>query len=151
MPIKKSAQMNKLYLKKVVSIPEEENVMKAAKLMKLKNLGSLVVTNNKEQGSSPIGIITDRDIVVKAIANSKDLTQTKVKDIMSNHLITFKKNTAINEMLETLAKKGVRRAPIVDENNNMCGIISTDDILTFIAEELNRIVDITFKQHTTVL
>lgn len=151
MPIKKSAQMSKLYLKKVISIPQEESLMKAAKLMKLKNIGTLVVTKSKEQSSLPIGIITDRDIVVKAIANSKDLDKIPIKEIMSNDLITFKKDTSINEMLAGLSKKGVRRAPIVDENNQICGIISTDDILAFIAEELNCIVDIIFKQHPTVL
>jgi len=134
------------YTKKVVVISAESTLIEAAKLMKQKNVGCLVVIKDKKQDSAPVGMLTDRDIVIKCLADKKDASSTRVKDIMSENLLTIKKDQGIKEMMTLLAQEGVRRAPVVDENNKVCGLVAMDDMLTLIANELNSIKNVIEKQ-----
>lgn len=135
----------KLGKHEVITATKTMSLHEAAKLMKQNNIGDIVVVNN-EIDKKPIGILTDRDIVTKVIADEVDANQVCVGDVMSADLLVLNKQQSINKSLEMMCEKGVRRAPIVDNNNQICGITAVDDLFILIANELACISKLVHKQ-----
>ena len=135
-----------LCTRETVIIYENENIIEAAKLMKKFHVGDLVVVEESEDGRIPIGIVTDRDIVVEVVAFEANPSDILVKDIMSKDLLIAKEKDDIYEVLERMKDKGVKRVPVVDIYGYLVGILSSDDILELISEELNDLVKILYKE-----
>lgn len=129
----------------VVKAAKSLSIKEAAKLMKKNNIGNIIVVEN-ETNDEPIGILTDRDIVVKIFADEIDVKNICVGDVMSNDLLVLKQHQGVNEAIEMMCAKGVRRAPIVDENYKLCGIATVDDLLLLVADELNSLAKLVRKQ-----
>ena len=77
-----------------------------------------------------IGIVTDRDLVMKVIAEGRDAKSTLVRDVMTINPVTCRPGNDVDEALILMADHKVRRVPVVDENNRIVGIISQADIAT---------------------
>jgi len=88
-----------------------------------KRVGSLLVIRRK----GDVGIITERDIMSKVIAKKFDLDEVKVKEVMSKPLIAVDKDTHGEEVIKVMARKGVRRVLVIDEDK-IVGIFSTSDV-----------------------
>ncbi len=118
----------------------ETTVAAAAKLMRLGHIGSLVVVEQMNGGKRiPVGIVTDRDIVVEVIATGLDPSVITVGDIMEKELVVGRESDSVLETLEIMRFKGVRRLPTVDGEGQLVGIVTVDDILEVLAEELNEL------------
>jgi CBS domain-containing protein len=105
----------------------EDSVVRAAELMKEENVGSIPVV--EDTGSKKlIGIITDRDIVLNVVASNRIPAEVRVADAMSRNLIVCKENDSVTQAVEGMASHQVRRIPVVDQNNNIVGIISQGDV-----------------------
>jgi CBS domain-containing protein len=126
----------------VVTTTKSTLIKEAAKLMKKNNIGNIVVVESEK----PVGILTDRDIVTKVFADDKDANGIRVSDVMSSNLLVLKKDQGIKEAIDAMCNKGVRRAPIVDDNNKLCGIATVDDLLPLIANELHSVAKLVCKQ-----
>ena len=126
------------FCRRVVTISPEESVLEAAKVMKEKNLGSLVVAENNK----PVGIITDRDITVRVVAEGKNPSEVKVKDVMTPNPQTLKGSMGLFEAIEKMKEVGVRRFPIVDDNGNVIGIITLDDVIYILGKEMEDITKV---------
>ena len=100
-------------------------VLEAAQLMQKHNVGSIPVCDE----SGVVGIVTDRDIVVRNIAHGKDPGQTPVRDVMTSQVIAVGPETDIRDVFGIMSQKKVRRLPVV-ENNQLVGIIALGDIAT---------------------
>lgn len=100
-------------------------VVEAAQLMQKHNVGSIPVCDE----SGVVGIVTDRDIVVRNIAHGKDPGQTPVRDVMTSQVIAVGPETDIRDVFGIMSQKKVRRLPVV-ENNQLVGIIALGDIAT---------------------
>jgi CBS domain-containing protein len=98
-------------------------VVDAAKLMAQEDVGPIPIV----EGRRLVGIVTDRDIVVKGVAAGKDMTSTTVGDIASRDLVTTTPDADMNEALEVMAVKQVRRLPVV-EGDRLVGIVAQADI-----------------------
>jgi CBS domain-containing protein len=98
-------------------------VVDAAKLMAQEDVGPVPIV----EGGRLVGIVTDRDIVVKGVAAGKDMTSTTVGDIASRDLITITPDADMNEALDMMAAKQVRRLPVV-EGDRLVGIVAQADI-----------------------
>jgi CBS domain-containing protein len=133
----------------VVTTPKDTSVYEAAQLMKKQNVGNVVVVD-KQNSSKPVGIITDRDVVMKIVADDGDAKKVTVGDAMTENLLVLKSNQGLNEALNMMGAKGVRRAPIVDENNSIVGIATVDDLLILIAKEVNKLAYLISKQVASV-
>jgi CBS domain-containing protein len=131
---------NAIHNTDLVTLSPDENLLEAAKLMHQRNMGSVVITKDKED-LTPIGIVTDRDIVTKALADGKDISQLTLKDIMSHDVFTIKGNLIPEEIIAKLAEKGIMRAPVVDENDKLCGMVALGDMLLLLADKLNDLKD----------
>ncbi len=106
-------------------IKRTESVRKAASLMKESDVGSLIVL---DEHGEPQGIITEMDIVFKAVAEGLDLNDTIVEDIMSTPVNTISGNKRIRDAAETMAELGIRRLPVM-RDGKMIGLITENDII----------------------
>lgn len=125
-------QIRKITKKKVVTVSPNDNVVKAARLMDKKNVGSVVVVQN----SKPVGILTDRDIAIRVVAMEADIDSTLVKDIMTSRVVTGKEGQRAAELAKMMHDNGIRRVPIVDRKGRLTGIITLDDLLYLIGIRL---------------
>lgn len=113
----------------------------AAKLMRQHHVGSLIVVEEQRQGRVPVGMLTDRDIVVEVLAPGLDYRNLSVGEIMSSQLITARESDDTLGVLRLMRKKGIRRMPVVTESGALAGIATLDDLLEILAEQMDDLVD----------
>jgi CBS domain-containing protein len=99
-------------------------ITEAAKLLKSENVGSLPVT----EGDRLVGMVTDRDIVVRVVAEGKDVQSATVGEIASRDLVTIDPQQDLDEALRLMAKHQVRRLPVVEEDGRLVGILAQADV-----------------------
>jgi CBS domain-containing protein len=104
-------------------------VSKAAQWMKKENVGSLPVIET-EQSKKLIGIVTDRDIALKVVADGRDANSTKVADVMTHKVITCHVDDDLQKAVDGMAEHQLRRMPVVDNEHKIVGIISQADVAT---------------------
>lgn len=109
--------------KQITSLNPDDSIEKAAQLMKQCDIGSIPVCDREKV----IGIVTDRDIVLRSTAEGRDGKQQKVKDIMSPNLVVGSPEMDVHEVAKIMSEKQIRRLPIVD-NNNLIGVVALGDI-----------------------
>jgi len=111
----------------VVTIQPQSTVMDAAVVMQAHNVGSVPVCT---QDGQLMGIVTDRDIVVRNIANNGDPNTTKVEEVMTKQVITGNPDMDVNQAVELMAQHKIRRLPIVERNNRLVGLVALGDLAT---------------------
>ena len=111
-------------------------VTEAAQLMRAHHVGDLVVVDQREGRNHPVGIVTDRDIVVEVVAAGVSPDALKVGDIMGVDVATVRESEGLFEALRYMRDKGVRRMPVVDASGGLIGILTLDDLLSLLAEEM---------------
>jgi len=109
----------------------EDTVETICNKMKDNQVGSVVIVNESKQ---PIGIVTERDIIRRIIADGKDPTTTKVNDIKITSLITIDPETDLYNAALTMIKYRIRRLPVV-KDNALYGIITSDDLVSYLFEK----------------
>jgi len=125
----------------------EATVGAAAKLMRENHVGSIVVVEQMNGGKRlPVGIVTDRDLVVEVLAPGLDAETITVGDIMAAELVTVRENEGLLETMEIMRYKGVRRIPVVDDAGQLIGIASIDDLLEVLAEEMTELAKIVARE-----
>jgi CBS domain-containing protein len=105
-------------------VSETDNVSAAARIMKDSDTGVVPVVNGKKV----IGLITDRDIVVRGLAEGKDLANCKVTDVMTRNVRSVREETPVNEVLDVMSRGEIRRVPVLNGNDELVGIVSIGDI-----------------------
>ena len=124
----------------------EETVQAAALLMRKHHVGDLVVVEQPDGERIPVGIVTDRDIVISVIALELDPASLLVGDIMSDDLLTCSQGDDVYETIERMRLRGIRRVPVLNPNSGLAGIVSADDLLEFLAEEMGELSRISSHQ-----
>ncbi|MCD6055135.1 MAG: histidine kinase [Gammaproteobacteria bacterium] len=126
----------------ISTISENTSIQEAAKLMKEKHVGCLLVIKKEGgDGQKPSGIMTDRDIVLKILTHKSNLEGVTVAEAMSEDLLMLSSEQGIKEAIEAMRDKGVRRAPVI-ENNKILGIVAVDDLMILLVDELNQLADL---------
>ncbi|MDB5935864.1 MAG: histidine kinase [Massilia sp.] len=120
----------------------EESVQGAALLMRTHHVGDVVVIDQPNGERIPAGILTDRDIVVSVIALGLDPASLLVGDIMSDDLLTCSEKDDVYETIERMRLRGIRRVPVTNVAGGLTGIVSADDLLGFLAEEMSELARI---------
>ncbi len=119
----------------VVTVSPSAPITEAALSMREEDIGALVVVDDEGR---PVGIITDRDIVVSVIANSKNPLEILVEEVMTKKLIVVQEDASIFEILKILAKNNIRRVPVM-RRGKLVGIVSVDDLIVIITTELSNL------------
>ena len=112
----------------VCCLPDDHVIM-VAQLMKIKDIGAVPVIEN-ETSRKLVGIVTDRDITLEVVANGRDPATVKVKDVMTPNVLTCHAGDDVHQALEAMTGYQVRRIPVVDNEDQVIGIISQADIAT---------------------
>jgi CBS domain-containing protein len=123
--------------REVVFARRGESLRLAAQLMREKHVGALAVVDERNGDRIPVGIITDRDIVLAVVAKGLDADTLLVGEVMSSELLTARESDGISDCIARMRAKGVRRVPVVDARGALVGIVSADDCLDLLAEELS--------------
>lgn len=129
-------EVGKLCIVDTVSCTRDETVQGAALLMRKHHVGDIVVVDEPDGERSPVGIVTDRDIVVSVIALGLDPLGLEVGDIMSDDLLVAGEHEDVDSVIERMRQRGIRRVPVVGEDGRLAGIVSADDLLGYLAEEM---------------
>ena len=123
--------------REVVVIDKNSSVIDAARLMREYHVGDLVVINN---GAMPIGILTDRDIVVELLARDVAVNSVKIGDVMSFKLYTAREGDSLGDTLKHMRSNGIRRIPVINRDEKLVGILTVDDVIDVITEQLDDVV-----------
>ena len=121
-------------------IPEtaerSETVFVAARRMHARNVGTLIVVDADRR---PVGIVTDRDLVVRVMAAGRDPRDTTVEQAMTAQLRMLSENASVEDALATMRSLGIRRMPVVDRSGRLVGVMSADDAFGHFVEELGNL------------
>jgi CBS domain-containing protein len=128
--------------REVVIVDREETIVEAARLMREKHVGDVVVVEERAGERFPVGILTDRDIVVQLVAAGIALDAVSIGDAMSFELATAREEDGLLDTIRQMQLKGVRRLPVVDAHGALVGILSVDDVLELISEQLSGLVTV---------
>jgi CBS domain-containing protein len=126
----------------VVCGTRDMSAVDAAKLMRQHHIGNVVVVDRLHGDRRPIGVVTDRDIVVEVVAAGLDPATLKLGDMLLGRLVTAEESTSYAETIRLMALHGVRRLPVVDSTGVLVGIVSVDDLLPQLASPLAAIADL---------
>jgi CBS domain-containing protein len=112
----------------------------AARLMRENHVGSLVVVDETGGKRIVVGILTDRDIVTSVLALDLDCSTLMVEDVMSTDVVTARENDSLFDVMQIMRRKGVRRVPVVGPEGELLGLVTLDDLLEILAQELGLLV-----------
>jgi len=119
----------------VVAVSLDTPALEVAKVMGEKNVGSVVVTGDNR----PAGILTDRDLAIRVMAQEKNPGAVRAEEIMTGNVIAFQDNMGIYEAIQKMTDAGIRRMPIIDDAGKLIGIVTMDDIIRMLGEEMAAI------------
>lgn len=126
--------------REVVVEQPDATLSDAGKLMSDFHVGSLVIVVDRQAERVPVGMLTDRDLMLAVIAKGLDPRQLRVRDVMSADLFTVREQDSVTEVLRVMRERGVRRAPVVAPNGALAGLVTLDDVLDIVAEQLGDLV-----------
>lgn len=138
--------INAFMIQDITSLPATASVLDAAKFMTDMNVGSVVVTDDKD---IPTGLITDRDIVAKVLALGKDPKSVKISEIMISPVVTISEDKGLMDVTRLMSDKGIRRLPVTGPDGKLAGIVSLDDILLVLGQEMQNIAETLKKELQT--
>jgi CBS domain-containing protein len=138
--------VGKICNREVVITTPEATLIAVAKLMREYHVGNVVVVKARGDEKVPVGIITDRDIVLAIVASEVDLDAVLAGDIMSHELLTAGEQESIWDVLQRMRSHGVRRLPVVNARGGLEGILSVNDFLELISDELLALAQVATRQ-----
>ena len=118
--------------REVVSVSLETPVIEAARRMRDARVGCVIVSRNL----LPVGVLTDRDLAVRVVAEGRDPEKTKVADVVTYDPVTVRSSDTRQTALIRMREHGVRRLPIIDDDGKLIGLVTSDDLITLLAHEL---------------
>jgi CBS domain-containing protein len=120
----------------VIQCRRSTTALELAQLMRNSHVGDVVVVDQPNGERIPVGIVTDRDLAVEVMALEADPAVVKAGDLMGPALVTAAEANDVYETAELMRLKGVRRVPVVDAHGGLVGIVTLDDLLKVIGEQL---------------
>jgi CBS domain-containing protein len=128
--------------RRTVTAQPMETLREISQRMRDEHVGSVVVVEQRNEGGgvTPIGLLTDRDIVTRAVADcERDAASTLVAEAMSLKSVNAREDEALDDVLKRMRSFGIRRVPVVDDADLLLGIIALDDILEFLQEQATEV------------
>ena len=130
----------------VVTCRRDTSALDLAALMRERHVGAVVVVDEGESGPIPVGVVTDRDLVVEVMAAGVDPAILRVGDLIVTDLETVAAEELVFDALWHMRRKGIRRLPVVDGQGRLFGVLSADDLTRFLAEQLTGVANLAIGQ-----
>ncbi|MEN8182094.1 MAG: CBS domain-containing protein [Myxococcota bacterium] len=121
----------------VCTLPPDAPCREAAQLLRDERVGCVVVAEDER----PLGIVTDRDLVVRVIAACLDPEKTLVRDAMSGEPVFLASERSLDQVVATMRQQRVRRVPVVDADGRLDGVVALDDLLPLLASQLGDLAE----------
>jgi CBS domain-containing protein len=134
--------VDRIYTRDVIAIPRSRTLKEAAQVMASEHVGCLIVTDDPPHERRAIGIVTDRDMVVQAMAAGLDAHETPIGAVMTPKLAHVTEGADTHRALEQMAEFGVRRLAVTSESGQIIGVLSLDDVVDGIAVEMSDLARI---------
>lgn len=122
--------------REVVFVYRDTRLVEAARLMREHHVGSLIVVVERLSERVPVGILTDRDIVVAVVARELDPRTLTVGEVLADGLATVREQDSLADALRIMRERGVRRLPVLTRSGALAGILTLDDVMDLMAEEM---------------
>ena len=123
----------------VVIVEQSCTILEASRLMRQHHVGSLIVVASEDGISRPLAVITDRDLVVEVLAANLLPEAVRIGEVVTETLCSVRESEGVFETMRLMRERGVRRVPVVDERGALQGIVTVDDLLALLAEEMNEL------------
>lgn len=117
-------------------------VLAAARLMRQRHVGDVIVVDDPKNDQTPIGMVTDRDIVVEVLGKELDPAKVAVREIMRTPVVVASTSEDVSRAIERMKVHGVRRIPVMDEHRKLAGVLSLDDLLRQFATDAAALAEI---------
>jgi len=144
----KTVTVRDLATMQVVTVQPQTTLAECAQIMRNQHVGSVIVVDDKGRRDNPVGIVTDRDIVIETVAVNLDPKTLTAGDVMATPLATVVETDDILDALAKMRERGVRRLPVVNESGALAGIVAVDNLLEAMAEQLDSIVRVIKAEQT---
>jgi len=131
--------------REVVTCLAATSLAEVANRMRDRHVGAVVVIDD-EQRRRPIGVVTDRDIVIEIVATGLDANTITAGDVMLDGLVTVTEDSGPLEAARAMRSRGVRRLPVVDGNGALAGIIALDDLVNLLSTEMGHLARLIERQ-----
>lgn len=125
----------------VVTISPLDELITAAAIMRERHVGCLIVVEPAlaGEGRRPVGVLTDRDIVISVVAQQADPRTLRVGDVMTRQPVCVGEDETVGNALAAMRRTGVRRVPVVDSLGRLAGVLSLDDVLDALSDQLSNV------------
>lgn len=134
--MKPAATVGDVCTRQVVAAPPSLSVDEAARLMRERHVGCIVVVEQGDGGRLPSGMLTDRDIVTAVVAKGADAKSLRVGDVMTPSVATVQDSDTLYDALTLMRHRGVRRLPVTGPHGALAGIVTLDDVVGALAGQL---------------
>ena len=121
----------------VVTCRRDASARDLARLMRERHVGDVIVVDEHEGLLTPVGVVTDRDLVVEVLATDADPDALLAEDLMARNVATAFESELVYDAIWHMRGKSIRRLPVVDAHNHLLGILTADDVTRFLAQELS--------------
>ncbi len=119
--------------------------LEAARLMRQHHVGDLIVVDDPEEERTPIGIITDRDLVLEVLGQGLDPATTEVASLIHRTLVIAGESEDTAPVIDRMREHGVRRVPVVNNQGGVVGIVTLDDLLRVLVAEASALLEVMAK------
>jgi len=124
----------------VVCCRPQASALDAARLLRHKHVGAVVVVSDPEGDRVPLGVVTDRDLTIEVLGNGRDAAQTTLSDVMRSPVVVATESEDASSVLERMRFHGVRRIPVVDARGTLVGIVTLDDLLRALLSDMQTLL-----------
>ncbi len=139
--------------RKPVTCAHDAEIRDVVNLMRDEQVGSVILTQKMVDGTRPYGVVTDRDLVVRVIAAGLDIETLTIRDVATTDLKSIHENDRIGDAIHMMREAEIKRLPVVDTLGRLIGIISGDDLLLHLANEVQELASLfmrgTNEEHTS--
>ena len=140
--------VGEISIREVIICSRSTSIQEAAQLMRQYHVGDLVVVDESDGKRTPVGIVTDRDIVTSVIALKLDPAVFSAGDLVNREIITMREDQGVFDTIKQMRMHGIRRMPVVDQGGALVGIVSIDDLIQLLAEEMGNLAKLISKEQT---
>lgn len=133
-------------IREVVSATRTASIAEVADLMRHSHVGCVVIVEDMADRQVPVGIITDRDIIVQVVAMGLDPKVLLAEDVMTPSPITVEEGEELEDVVQMMCLRGIRRAPVMDGSGSLSGIVSVNDLVVTLANDLNVLARLSARQ-----
>ncbi len=135
-------RIGEICTREVVYCGPRDSVLEVAQLMRNHHVGDLIVAEWRDGLLRPLGVVTDRDLVVKVLAEGVAPETLTAADLMMRELVSAPEYELLHEAIARMRAHGVRRLPVIDAAGSLVGVLTADDVVEFLAEELSGVARI---------